>query len=213
MINDDLLRYSWRDKKFCVLDCETNMLNLFFARPFNIGIQVYQNNNLIENHDLYLKWDNYKISNEVATKTHYNKEKIEKEGIFPKDALNILKSYLDSKDYLFVGNNLLNYDCMVFKNSAAEIGININYKWLNSMYDCNAIFKGFKLGIKPNHENFLAWQFSMNAWKQKGLKSKLGYACKEFKIEYLEEQSHGAIYDCSRSYLLFMELIKKMEIK
>jgi DNA polymerase III epsilon subunit-like protein len=188
-------------------------LHLFYTLPFNIGIQVYKNGELTENHDLYLKWPNYQIRPEIAKFTHYDAAKIEREGIEPKKAFEILKYYLDNPNIYFIGNNLLNYDCMIFKNSPQFVGVDISYQWLNRTYDNNAIFKGYKLGLKPDYDNFLAWQFSMNSIVKKGLKSRLQFACKEFGIEYIEEDAHSAAYDCKKSYQVFTELIKKIDVK
>ncbi len=213
MIDGDLLKYNWRNKKFVVIDSETCGLQLFYTRPFNIGIQVYQNGNLIENHDLFIKWDDYKISPELAFKVHYDKDKIDKEGQKPKEVLDILLSYLTNQQNFFVGNNVIGYDCMIFHNYAKNLGVKLGYKWLNSLYDNNCLFKAYKLNKKPDYDNFLAWQFSLNSWKQKGLKSNVGYVCKEFGIEYDKDSAHSAIYDCDKSYKIFMELIKKIDIK
>ena len=91
MIDSWMLKYNLRNKKFVSIDLESSGLNYYYTRPFNIGINIYQNHQLIKSHDLYLKYPNYKISKEIAIKTHYNPEKIEKEGIEPKEAFEILK--------------------------------------------------------------------------------------------------------------------------
>jgi DNA polymerase III alpha subunit (gram-positive type) len=212
-LGESLLRYHTKEKKILVCDCETNGLNLKYTLPFNISFNIYQNNQLIEEHDLYLKWPNYQIKTELAIKVHYNKEKIEKEGKEPKEVFELLNKYLNNKEYLIVGSNWLNYDCMVIENSAKSIGVNIGYKYLNKVYDCNSLFKAYKLNKPIDYENFLAYQWSLNAWVQKGLKSRVGIACKEFGIEYNDDDAHSGSYDVSRSYLIFMELIKRMEIK
>lgn len=213
MISGDLLRYNLDNKKFVVLDSETNGLNLFYTKPFNIGIQVYQNKNLIENHNLYIKWENYNINKELAVKVHYDKYKIDKEGKNPKEVLDILLNYLTNEEYYYIGNNILGYDCMIFNSYAKHFNIDIGYKWLNRLYDNNPLFKAYKLNAKPNYDDFLSWQFSLSNLIQKGLKSNVGYACNEFGIEYDKDAAHSAIYDCDKSYKIFLELVKKMDIK
>lgn len=213
MINSDLLKYNLENKIFVSLDCETNGLNLFYSQPFNIGIQLYENKKLIENHNLYIKWENYKIDPELAIRVHYNKQQIDKEGKPPKEILDILLSYLNNEKYFYVGNNILGYDCMIFNNLAQSLNIKSDYKWLNRLYDNNCIFKGMKLGLKPNNNDFLSWQFSLSNIVQRGLKSNVGYACEEFKIGYNKDEAHSAIYDCDKSYKIFLELVKRMDLK
>lgn len=213
MIGHDLLKYNWREKNFVTIDCETSGLQLFYTPPFNIGIQLYKNGNLINNHNLYIKWDNYKIAPDLAIRVHYNKEQIDRDGQKPKEVLDILMDYLTSEDNFYVGNNVIGYDCMIFHNYAKELGVNLGYNWLKRLYDNNCIFKGYKLNRKPDYDNFLAWQMSLNAWKQKGLKSSVGYACKEFDIPYNKDEAHGAEYDCNKSYAIFIELMKKVDLK
>jgi len=209
----DLLRYNMKDKTFVVIDSETSGLNLFYTLPFNIGIQVYRNNTLIENHNIYIKWPDYKIRPDLALKVHYNKEHIDVYGKEPKLVLDFLLKYLNNKEYYYVGNNIIGYDAMIFHNYAKKLGVNLSYDFLNRLYDNNCIFKGYKLNRKPNYDNFLAWQYSLSNFLQKGLKSSVGTACSEFDIPYNKDDAHSAQYDCEKSWLIFKELVKKVELK
>lgn len=209
----DLLRYNLKDKKILVSDLESNGLHLKYTLPFNISLCVYQNGNILENHDLYIKWPEYKIRDDLAIKVHYNKEKIDIYGKQPNQVFEFVKEYLNNPEYLVIGSNWLNYDCMVIKNAAKSVGVDISYDYLRRVYDCNSLFKGYKLNRKPNYDDFLAWQWGLNSIVQKGLKSSVKTCCAEFGIDYSELDSHSGAYDVSRSYLIFMELIKKMEIK
>lgn len=212
-INDkDLLRYNINDKYILTIDSETNGLNYLYTRPFEIAFNIYKAGQLIESNDIYLKYPDYKIDPSLAIKVHYDKEKIDNIGIEPKKAFEIVKDYLDNPKYIYCGSNVLNYDCMIFHNSAKNVGVDIGYNYLNKLYDTNALFKAYKLGRKPNNENFLAWQWNINSIVKRGLKSRVEICCQEFGIEYNELDGHGAKYDCSRSFLVLLELIKKMEI-
>ena len=74
-------------------------------------------------------------------------------------------------------------------------------------------YQGLKLDKKPDNDNLLAWQLSMNSIIKKGLKSNVGYMCREFKLNLDEKQLHGGLYDCFKTWEIFLEFIKRTEIK
>ena len=210
---DDLLKYTIKEKKILFFDLESNSLNLFFARPFDISFVIYHGYQKVEEKQFYVKWPGYKINEELAKKVHYNKEVIDKVGLAPKRAMEIVNEYINGKYDIISGNNLLNYDSMVLYNSCKEVGTNLGYQWLRKIYDCNSIFKGMKRNLKPDFDNFLSWQLSQNNFVQRGLKSNVAYICNEFGIQYNSEELHGSIADSRLSAQIFFELIKKVELK
>jgi hypothetical protein len=80
-------------------------------------------------------------------------------------------------------------------------------------YDINALFKGYKLNKKPDNDNLLAYQLSLNTFKQKGLKSSVGFVAKEFGIEFDETRMHDGAYDCWVMWQNFLALVKKIDIR
>jgi DNA polymerase III epsilon subunit-like protein len=211
---DDLLKYFIKDKKTLVFDCETNSLNLYFARPFDITFMSYEGYNKVEEKQFYIKWPHYEIDEGLAEKVHYNKQVIDKVGIEPKRAMEIVNGFINDNKYdILAGNNILGYDSMVFYNSCKEVGVNMGYQSLKKIYDCNAIFKGMKRNLKPDYDNFLSWQLSQNNFVAKGLKSSVAYICGEFDIPYNKEELHGSYSDTVLSSKIFFELVKRLELK
>jgi len=212
ILNKNLLRFNFKNKKFICIDTETNGLNLFYSEPFNVGFNIYSNDKIEESQNLYVDIPNYKISSELAKKVHYDESVIKSQGKTAKEVYSLLKKYLDNKDYFIIGSNYLNYDAMVIKNSAERCGVNIGYDYLDRVYDCNSLFKALKLNVPPDNKNLLSFQWKMNSIVKKGLKSSVGFACKEFGIEYNHEEAHSAIYDVTRSHQIFKNLIERIDL-
>lgn len=211
MIEDNSLRYNIHNKKFVVFDYEGD-LNLFFSTPFQLGMAVYHGTKLVSEHDFYIKWDNLYISDFVKKYAHYSAARMKSDGKNPIEVFTFLNQFLTDPQYLLVGANILSYDCPLTYNCLKRLGLPHSYDFLNKCYDVNALFKGYKLGLKPDNNNLLAYQLSMNSWKQRGLKSNVGYVAKEFKIECDEDKLHDGVYDVKIIAQNFLELIKKINI-
>lgn len=212
MIGNDLLKYNIDNKKFIVFDFESN-LNLFFSTPFQLGFLICEGKNIKEEYDFYIKWPDLWVSDEVKKITHYNKERMEKEGKDPKEIFSIFEKYINNSEYYIVGANILGFDTMLLYNCLKRLGLKYNYEFLNRCYDVNALFKAYKLGLKPNYDHFLAWQYSINDFKRRGLKSSVSYVAKEFKISFDEENLHDGLNDCKLTWQNFLQLIYKIDVK
>jgi DNA polymerase III alpha subunit (gram-positive type) len=213
MIDSFLLKYNISDKKTICFDVETESLNLYYARPWQVAFVIYQGYKLIEEHSYFIKWPDIQVSKGAAEKTKFDKKKIDEIGKDPKEIMEIFGKYLYDESYILTGSNILNYDVMIFYNTMKKLGLKHDYSFLSRCYDCNALFKSYKLGLKPNYDNFLAWQFSLNNWKQKGLKSNTQVCAKEFNLPYDENLLHEALYDAKLEAQIFFELIKKIDVK
>lgn len=215
MIGGDLLKYNLDDKKFIIYDFENvEGLNLFYSRPHQLAWRVFQGNKQIEEYSFYLKWETpYKISSDAARVTRFNQEIIDEEGKDPREIFSLFSKFIDNPLYYNIGANTLGYDCMIYYNSLKKLNLPYNYDFLNRCYDVNAIFKSYKLGIKPDYDNFLAWQISMNSIVRKGLRSNVKFVTKEFGFEYDDTKAHEALYDTLLESHCFFEIIKKVDIK
>lgn len=212
MINGDLLRYNLENKKFVVFDFEGD-LNLYFSTPFQLGFIVYHGNQIQKEYDFYIKWPNLYISDFVKQYAHYNPHRMEREGKDPKEVFEIFGQFLNNPEYNIVGANILSFDCNLAYNCFKRLGMKHNWDFLARCYDTNPLFKGYKLDVKPDNNNLLAYQYSMNSILRKGLKSNVGHVAKEFGIPFDEARMHDGIYDCDIIGKNFFELIKKIEIK
>lgn len=212
MISGNLLKYNLEDKKFVTFDFEGD-LNLFYSTPFQLGFTVSQGKKIIEEYDFYIKWPNLHISNFVKKYAHYNEARMIKDGLPPLEVFNVFEKYMNNPEYHYVGANILAFDTMLMYNCLKRLGLKHSYDFLNRTYDVNALFKLYKLGIKPNNDDLLSQQYSMNDFKLKGLKSNVAYVAKEFGVEFDENKMHDGAYDCRVISSNFFELIKRIDIK
>ena len=215
MIGNNLLRYNLDETRFLVFDTETESLSLTNARPWSVGWQIYQGNKLTGTHEYYLKWKDLDVSQEAAKHTHFNPQIIKDKGRDPKEIIDLFDKYLYNPEYKIVGANLLNYDVYIHNVARLELGYKTDYSYIDRIYDTISLARAYKLGIKipENKEDFLAFQYKMSSIKQKGLKASNSVMAKEFGLIVDDSQLHGAIYDCSLTFGVFMNLIKKIEIK
>jgi DNA polymerase III epsilon subunit-like protein len=212
MISGDLLRYNLENKKFVTFDYEGD-LNLFYSTPFQLGFTISEGNKIIKEYDFYIKWPDIFISNFVKKYAHYDPERMRQNGVSPLEVFSIFEKYINNPDYHYIGANILAFDTILTYNCFKKLGLKHNYDFLNRVYDVNALFKLYKLGIKPNNEDLLAQQYSINDYKLKGLKSNVAYVAKEFGIEFDENRMHDALTDVKVIASNFFELIKRIDIK
>ncbi len=214
MIGHELLRYNLQGKKFLVFDFENvEGLNLFYSRPHELGYLIYDGQNLVSEYFSYIKWPDYRPCKEAIPIVKYKQETIDEQGRDPKEVFESFGKLIYDEQYYIIGSNILNYDVMIFFNSMKRLGLKADYSFLNRCYDVNSLFKGYKLGRKVDNENLLTYQFSCNNWVQKGLKSNLAYMCKDFQIEFDDTKLHGGAYDAQKTFEIFLNLIKKIDVK
>lgn len=213
MIGKDLLRYN-KNQKYLTLDFESCMLNLAIDNwPWQCAFQISTQNEILEQHNHYLQWgDKLRVSDGAARATGFDPSIIARHGEDPKTIYKKLKSYLNNPEYIIVGHNLLNFDIYIENQWAREVGEKHDWNYLDRLVDTNAIAKAIKKGVKPDMENFLAWQFKMIGHVEKGLKTNLGLLMKEYKIEVDEKRLHQADYDTGRNFELFKKQIWEIEI-
>ncbi len=211
MISGDLLRYNLENKKFVVFDYEGD-LNLKFTTPFQLGFLVFEGKKIVKEYDFYIKWPDLYISDFVKKYAHFNPQRMDKEGVDPMEAFGIFEKYINNEEYYYVGANVLSFDTMVTYNCLKKLNLPHSYDFLNRVYDVNALFKLYKLSIKPNNDDLLAQQYSANDLVLKGLKSNVTYVAKEFGIEIDESKMHDGSYDCQVIAKNFFEMIKRIDV-
>lgn len=213
MIGSQLLRYN-KNQKFICFDAETCHLNLGVDNhPWQWAWCVATQSEILESHSHYLQWgDKLRVSDGAARATGFDPSMIERYGEDPKAIYKKFKSYLDNPEYVIIGHNLLNFDIYIENYWAAEVGEKHNWSYLDRLIDTNAIAKAIKKGIKPDIDNFLAWQFKVIGFYEKGLKTNLGLLMKEYKIEVDETKLHNAEFDVAYNFELFKKQMWEIEI-
>jgi len=95
----------------------------------------------------------------------------------PEEVWRKFAKLLYSPDVRAVGHNLLGFDYGMISSWRAAMGMSYNHSWLyRPLIDTNALAKAYYKGWKPevaNPETFLAWQYKVLDYREKGLKSSL----------------------------------------
>jgi len=204
-LGDNLLRFN-KEQKYICFDKETESLNKFYARPYQISFVVFTQSEILEQHDHYLYWADLNVSKGAAEKTRFNPFLYKEKAVDPKPILEKFESYTNDPQYLIVGHNILGYDSMIHQVWRRYLGLPPDdYSRTLRYIDTGALAKAYQKQLKPDRTNFLAWQYRMLSMRE-GVKWRLGLMTKEFKVPYEEERLHEALYDV----LLNVEVFKKM---
>lgn len=211
---NNLLRYNIADKKFIVFDFETEGLNLFKSKPWDVAWAVYNGYNLVEKFQYYINWPNLKVSVGAAMTTGFNKEVVEKNATDAKIVIDKLDSFLYDSEYLVIGANIIHYDVFIHNVARNLVGKTTDFSYLDRIIDTNAIAKAFKLGVKPPKEkfDFIPFQYRMLNYIKKGLKTSNSIMAKEFNLQVDETKLHGALYDVELTAAVFFQLMNNVEL-
>lgn len=214
-IDSKLLKNNIKDFKFIVWDTETEGLSDIHSRPWEIAWDIYHGTELVESNQFYLKWPNLNVSPGAARATGFNQETINKYGHDPKKIIDLFDKDLYNKEYNSVTHNGLGFDIYIHNTARLELGYDSDYSYLTRFYDTDAISRGYKTGAKvpEDKSEFLAWQYRMSSIIRKGMKTSNSTMAKEFGIEVDEAKLHGARYDISIGFPIFLNLIKKLDIQ
>lgn len=212
-LGEGFYRYD-KEQLYATIDCESCNLNLGLLdnKPWQWSIIESKGEEVIQKHDLYVKWDSLVVSKDAARITGFNPNLIEQFGKTPKEVLDIIDSYFYSSNHHLILHNGLNFDVYLQNIHRRALGLKTDYSYISRILDTNALFKGYKLGMQPDSRaNLIQYQYRLAGYRKKGLKSSLKFCCKEFDVEYLDNAAHSAIYDCEVLLKLWNKLKWKIE--
>ena len=207
----NLLRY--KDKQlYLILDTETESLNLYFSRPWQLSFAVYEGKNLIEEHDYLLDWPDLNISADAKRITRFDQFNYDSKKIDPNIAIDHLEKFLYNEKYKIVGANILCFDTYQLNTARRCLGKKPDYSYINRIYDTHLLQKAIILGIKPDLNNFLAWQYKLSTIVQRGLKTSQSACAKYYDIKVDETGLHDALNDIRLNKEIFFKQLYQIEI-
>lgn len=190
-------RISNPNQKYIIWDGESESLNLFSTRFWQLGLLVCEGNKVLEEHLLWIKWPDLKVGIEAARITQFSDKLYKEKATENEKVLDFFESYLYNPEYLVMFFNGLNFDCMVHNSWRRMLGRKSDYSYLDRCIDVHSISKGYKFDIPyRKSDNFLAYQFSMLSQIRKGTKTNLQAMGKEFKIDFNPTIQHEGVQDC-----------------
>ena len=213
MIGEKLLRFQ-DNQKYCFFDMETCNLNLSKENyVWQVGWLIANKSEIFETHNYFLNWgDKLKVSKQAALITRFDPDIVKREGKDPKEIYIKFRNVLDNKTMKYVGHHGLSFDSMIEKIWCEAIGEKHDWEYLDRFYDSSLIAKAIKKNIKPDLNNFLAWQFKMTTVIERGLRTNLAFLAKENGIDSHEVDFHDALYDIKVMRQLFFRQIWQIEI-
>jgi hypothetical protein len=217
MIGESLLRYQ-KEQEYITIDTETESLNCVYARPFQVSFMIWSLEGEKEFHNYFVKWDDLMMSKDAARITNFANTGYYEKARDAKEILDIVEAYLYNPKYKIAAQNFLGYDSMIINSWRRALGLKTNYEYLYQpfkSYDTVAMSKAYKKGIKldtSSSNNFLAHQFRLLDYVEKGLKTSIGTMSKEFGIVLDESRLHTADYDIIQNAEIHKKLIWLLEI-
>jgi DNA polymerase III epsilon subunit-like protein len=208
-------------KNILVFDFETEGLNLITSRPWSLAYTFGPINKTPKTKkDLWIKWDDLRISAEAARVTGFSKKEYDKRALPPKTVFWEFSKLAGRDDTLVVGQNILNFDVFIYKVFAREIGEPFSYDFFARCFDIRA----FALADLQNIElpkdveiagddgECVAWQMSVISKRKKGLRSSTSALLKHYGIRFDESKLHDALYDTLMTQKIFNKLWYKYAV-
>lgn len=223
---ENLLRYHWKDCKFCCLDMESENLNTCLNnKPWEIGYITVENGSVTTRHNRRIWWEDLNIGEGAAKVTRFNYQDY-KETAEP--AIEVLKDFeklLYEKNTINVTFNGLNFDMYLHQLWRKKLGFKTDWSFLPRSIDVLALARAYRLGDTPpdNWEDFLCWQCKYIGYlsddrlrqdrkKKLGGGTGLAAMAKELDVKIDESKTHQGLYDVELTWAIFEKLMWKMEI-
>ncbi len=132
-------------------------------------------------------------------------------------ASNNVKTYYNIspyiREYLIIGQNLLGFDAYIHNTYRRLMGKKSNFSYVKRIIDTNCIAKAIKKNLKPQRDSdFTFWQYRLNDFREKGLKTSIKTQLKEYKIDFDENMLHNSMYDVQMNFKIFTKQLWQVEI-
>ena len=208
-----MLRFN-KDQKYICFDFETCHLNLLddSNKPWQLSYIIAKGNNIVKEVDNYIYWPDLKISEDAKEITHFDERKYHSLAADPKDILFNFESYIYDENYIIVGQNLLGFDVYVHNIYRKLLGHKSDFSYINRIIDTNCVAKAIKKSLKPQKEDFIYWQYRLENFRERGMKTSIKAQLKDYKIDFDENMLHNSLYDVQMNFKIFQKQLWQIEI-
>ena len=209
---EDLLRFKF-NQKYVIFDTETEGLNLVTSKPWQLAWIEAEGKKITKKQNRFLMWEDLNVSEDAAKVTGFNYQSYAKQAEDPmivyKDFINLI----NQDDIIIVGQNLLGYDIYILGVVARQLGLKIDYSFINRIFDTKAIATALAKGNKsPDKEDFISWQLKWLIHRERGLKTNQKYLLEYYDIDFDPKKLHDALYDIEKNFEIFLKQIWELEI-
>ena len=209
---EDVLRFKF-DQKYVIFDTETEGLNLVTSKPWQLAWIETEGKKIKKKQNRFLMWEDLNVSEDAARVTGFNYESYAQKA---EDPTIIYKDFIDlisQDDVIIVGQNLLGYDIYILGVIARQLGFNIDYSFVDRIFDTKAIATALAKGNKnPDKEDFISWQLKWLNYRERGLKTNQKYLLEYYDIDFDAKKLHDALYDIEKNFEIFLKQIWELEI-
>lgn len=209
---EDLLRFKF-DQKYIIFDTETEGLNLVSSKPWQLAWIEATGKKITKKQNRFLKWDDLKVSDDAARVTGFNYEIYATKAEDPRAVYKEFMDLIMQNDVIIVGQNLLGYDIYILGVIARLLGVEIDYSFVNRIFDTKAIATAIAKESKtPDKDDFVAWQLKWLHYRERGLKSNQKHLLEHYGIEFDANKLHDALYDIEKNFEIFLKQIWELEL-
>ena len=209
---EDLLRFKF-NQKYVIFDTETEGLNLVTSKPWQLAWIEAEGKKITKKQNRFLMWEDLNVSEDAARVTGFDYKSYVKQA---EDPAIVYKQFIDlinQDDVIIVGQNLLGYDIYILGVIARQLGLKIDYSFVNRIFDTKAIATALAKGNKtPDKDDFVSWQIKWLNYRERGLKSNQKYLLEYYNIDFDPKKLHDALYDIEKNFEIFLKQIWELEI-
>ena len=200
------------NQKYLVFDTETEGLNLFSSKTWQLSWIVCQGNKVLETHDEFIVHKELNIPEVVKKLTGFNWDTYNRKAKPLDQVWSKFEKYIFDPQYIVVGQNLLGFDVYMLAILQRLLGQEPDYSYLPRIYDTRALGKAYREELDRPKGNLLSWQYKII--NDRSLKAKVSQnqLLKFFDIEFDESKLHNALYDIQMCYQIFLKLKKHMDL-
>ena len=200
------------NQKYLVFDTETEGLNLFSSKTWQLSWIICQGNKIIETHDEFIAHKELNIPKIVKKLTGFNWDIYNSKSRSLDAVWNKFEKYLFDPQYIIVGQNLLGFDVYMISILQRLLGQEPDYSYLSRIYDTRALGKAYREELQKPRGDFLSWQYKIINDRNLKAKASQNQLLKFFDIDFDEEKLHDALYDIQMCYKIFLKLKKHMDL-
>ena len=200
------------NQKYIVFDTETEGLNLFSSKTWQLSRIVCQGSKILETHDEFIAHKELEIPQIVKKLTGFNWSTYNRKSRPLDEVWNKFEKYLFDPQYVIVGQNLLGFDVYMIAILQRLLGQQPDYSYLTRIYDTRALGKAYREEIQKPSRDFLSWQYKIINDRSLKARASQNQLLKFFDIDFDDGKLHNALYDIKMCFKVFLKLKKHMDL-
>ena len=200
------------NQKYIVFDTETEGLNLFSSKTWQLSWIVCQGSKILETHDEFIAHKELEIPQIVKKLTGFNWSTYNRKSRPLEEVWNKFEKYLFDPQYVIVGQNLLGFDVYMIAILQRLLGQQPDYSYLTRIYDTRALGKAYREEIQKPSREFLSWQYKIINDRSLKARASQNQLLKFFDIDFDDGKLHNALYDIKMCFKVFLKLKKHMDL-